>query len=562
MNEKNEMNYVSRATFAIIRRHYSKLSKMNANMIPSLCFAAGIGFVFSFAERLATFVFAFVSLIVGCATAQSTTLTSRLASNWICIFWIRPPRKPPDKDKQEYLQYRTNWLIVGFASILAVGDRHQLIVGSCATPAITEIIIGSTAYAKTCSTNEQAAILVREGEETSMSKPLPFFYNGTSVYEGDKICLSKVVAFSSVHSSWPFICEGEETSMSKPQSFLWNDISVCEGDEMKQKEGSVCNIGIYYLTAASAIGYLVIICSAKAVSTSGIADTESIVVLCYPPSELIVTLADPETNIASTLIVMSTQRNITSQSGIQGILSRPSAGKKDLYRYWLIVASCPTPTTISKRETSKSKPMSFLQNGTLVCEGDKNNNNRSRLDCKIMANEGAIARTALPASLSASFMAASAAALSSVTAAAATHINWMKAVLASCAIAIAMTIEIYQALTASVVHATSIHSGGKNNFPRQFNEDKRSAVAEVRSMANSMCKNDEASEDVRYRMAAAEESSDQNSNASSLAIRSASILAIKDLSPKLEVSKIFWEFLQVLTVISGNVSLSIVSEGV
>ena len=34
---------------------------------------------------------------------------------------------------------------------------------------------------------------------------------------------------------------------------------------MKQKEGSVCNIGIYYLTAASALGYLVIICSAKAV---------------------------------------------------------------------------------------------------------------------------------------------------------------------------------------------------------------------------------------------------------------------------------------------------------
>ena len=85
-------------------------------------------------------------------------------------------------------------------------------------------------------------------------------------------------------------------------------------------------------------------------------------------------------------------------------------------------------------------------------------------------------------------MAASAAALSSLTAAAATNINWMKAVSASCAIAIAMTIQIYQALTASVVHATSIHSGGKNNFPRQFNEDKRSAVAEVRSMANSMCK--------------------------------------------------------------------------
>ena len=63
-------------------------------------------------------------------------------------------------------------------------------------------------------------------------------------------------------------------------------------------------------------------------------------------------------------------------------------------------------------------------------------------------------------------------------------------------------------------------------------------------------------------MAAAEESSDQNPNASSLAIRSASILAIKDLSPKLEVSKIFRELLQVLTVIFGNVSLSIVSEGV
>jgi len=63
-------------------------------------------------------------------------------------------------------------------------------------------------------------------------------------------------------------------------------------------------------------------------------------------------------------------------------------------------------------------------------------------------------------------------------------------------------------------------------------------------------------------MAMAKESSDQNSNASSLAIRSASILVIKDLSPKLEVSKIFWELLQVLTVIFGNVSLSIVSEGV
>jgi hypothetical protein len=63
-------------------------------------------------------------------------------------------------------------------------------------------------------------------------------------------------------------------------------------------------------------------------------------------------------------------------------------------------------------------------------------------------------------------------------------------------------------------------------------------------------------------MAAAEESSDQKSTASSLAIRSASILAIKDLSPKLEVSKIFRELLQVLTVIFGNVSLSIVSEGV
>ena len=51
-------------------------------------------------------------------------------------------------------------------------------------------------------------------------------------------------------------------------------------------------------------------------------------------------------------------------------------------------------------------------------------------------------------------------------------------------------------------------------------------------------------------------------NASSLAIRYASILAIKDLSPKLEVSKILRELLQVLTVIFGNVSLSIVSEGV
>ena len=76
--------------------------------------------------------------------------------------------------------------------------------------------------------------------------------------------------------------------------------------------------------------------------------------------------------------------------------------------------------------------------------------------------------------------------------------------------------------------------------------------------------NDEASEDVRvwYLMAAAEESSDQKSNASSLAIRSVSVLAIKDISPKLEVSKIFRELLQVLTVIFGNVSLSIVSEGV
>jgi hypothetical protein len=35
----------------------------------------------------------------------------------------------------------------------------------------------------------------------------------------------------------------------------------------------------------------------------------------------------------------------------------------------------------------------------------------------------------------------------------------MKAVSASCAIAIAMTIQIYQALTASVIHATSTRSG-------------------------------------------------------------------------------------------------------
>ena len=97
--------------------------------------------------------------------------------------------------------------------------------------------------------------------------------------------------------------------------------------------------------------------------------------------------------------------------------------------------------------------------------------------------------------------------------------------------------------------------------PCYLSGDERSAaaVAEVRSMSNSMCKMTKRQK--MCLMAAAEESSDQKSNASSLAIRSASILAIKDLSPKLEVSKIFRELLQVLTVIFGNVSLSIVSDG-
>ena len=98
--------------------------------------------------------------------------------------------------------------------------------------------------------------------------------------------------------------------------------------------------------------------------------------------------------------------------------------------------------------------------------------------------------------------------------------------------------------------------------PYNLSGDKRSvaAVAEVRIMSNSM--GEMTKRQKMYLMAAAKESSDQNPNASSLAIRSASILAIKDLSPKLEVSKIFWEFLQVLTVIFGNASLSIASEGV
>ena len=116
--------------------------------------------------------------------------------------------------------------------------------------------------------------------------------------------------------------------------------------------------------------------------------------------------------------------------------------------------------------------------------------------------------------------------------------------------------------TVSNDHRSIRHSSNNLLPPCNLSGDKRSvaAVAEVRSMSNSMCKMTKRQK--MYLMAAAEESSDRNSNASSLAIRSASILAIKYLSPKFEVSKIFRELLQVLTVIFGNASLSIVSEGV
>ena len=114
------------------------------------------------------------------------------------------------------------------------------------------------------------------------------------------------------------------------------------------------------------------------------------------------------------------------------------------------------PFICEGEETSMSKPQSFLWNDTSVCKGDGQKNEAAWLVRSILsANEGASAAEKATSTAAA----AAAAALSSLTAAAATNINWMKAVSASCAIAIAMTIQIYQALTASVVHATSTRSG-------------------------------------------------------------------------------------------------------
>ena len=62
---------------------------------------------------------------------------------WICIFWIRPPAKPPDKTEPINLRYRSPQLIVFCGAIISNAYRRQLIVESIAKPASFKIIVES-----------------------------------------------------------------------------------------------------------------------------------------------------------------------------------------------------------------------------------------------------------------------------------------------------------------------------------------------------------------------------------------------------------------------------------
>ena len=97
--------------------------------------------------------------------------------------------------------------------------------------------------------------------------------------------------------------------MSTPSPlFLLNNTSVCEGNGIKEKATWLA-VGILPSEGAEMVNQMntaikcmdvniVELGSIATVFNSGIANTESIVVLCNPPSELIVTLADVETNVA------------------------------------------------------------------------------------------------------------------------------------------------------------------------------------------------------------------------------------------------------------------------